>query len=398
MEFADLQSLLRRHRTVVLFAALVMLAAGLDLLLNSPEPGRFEILSLPFLVGAAFLLAVLFWPAAGVAEPKPVEETLGHRFLNRVTLGGRLLPYFPLAGIILIALDVAYNVYLSPTSSLQIHDTVAILFAVSLVAYPFVPQRFGRERDFVLLFFLVLVLLLVVPLLAVRAYEGNVDKAVSVYSTGLLAPELRAMLSLLGISTTQFTEPETAAPGLLFNTQGGDPVSIVITTSCSGIYSFSIFAAAFTAFILTEFKKTNWRVWVLLILGFVAAYFANLLRMTVIVATGYFSNSTDQAINSMLIAHSNAGWLIFLGWITLFWLLMFRFLFPRNEKAPVTKTKTVALCGICGEPLSPAIPGMRCECGNLYHSSCIQERGTCPVCNRAVFGKGTQKTPITQGQ
>ena len=394
----DLQALLRRHRNAVLFAALIMLVAGLDLLLNSPEPGRFEILSLPFVVGAAFLLAVLFWPAPGTVETKVVEETLGHRLLNKATLGGRLVPYFPLAGIVLIALDVVYNVYLSPTSMLQIHDTVAILFAISLVAYPFVPQRFDRERDFVLLFFFVLVLMLVVPLLIVRVYEGNIDTGVNAYSSALLAPELRAILSLFGISTTQFTDPDFGAPGLSFTTQGGDSVSVVITTSCSGIYSFSIFAAAFTAFILTEFNRTNWRVWLLLVLGFVAAYLANLLRMTVIVATGYFSNTSDQALSSMLIAHSNAGWLIFLGWITLFWLLMFRFLFPRKEPAKSAKTKTVAMCGICGEPLSPTIPGVRCECGSLYHSSCAQESGICPACNRVVFGKETQKAHTTQGQ
>ncbi len=390
MDFVELQSLLRRHRNVVVFAALIMLAAGLDLLLSPPAVEGIEILSLPLLVVAIFLLAAIFWPIKGKIEPLKEEPTLAQRFLNRLSLRGQLIPYFPLIGIVVISLDVIYNFIFASTSTLQIHDTVTILFGLSLVVYPFMPHRFERERDFIMLFFLVLILILVLPLLIIRIVQGDFEKSVDAYSWTLLAPELQAILSLLGIHSNLFSLSGETAPGLMFTTQQGQDISVVITTSCSGIYSFSIFASAFVAFVLTEFKKTNWRVWVLLGLGFLASYFANLLRMTVIVVTGYFSNTTEDALNSMLITHSNAGWLIFLGWITLFWLLMYRFIFPKKETGEEQTTPprlAITVCKICKESLSPTIPGTLCECGNLYHTSCLRDKGQCPECHKSFVVK-----------
>jgi len=389
MDFSELQALLRRHRNVVVFAALVLLVAGLDLLLNPPLEGGMELLSLPFLAAAAFLLAIVFWPGkVGVPSEAPPSNTLAHRFLKRVTFGWRLVPFFPLAGIVIIALDVIYNILFPNVPILQIHDSVAILFAVSLIAYPFVPQKYDRERDFVLFFFLILVLMLVVPLLLFRLIQGNFDEGVNAYSSALLAPQLVWLLNLLGVKASIITSTVGSAPTVQFFTQSGQEITVQITTSCSGIYSFSIFAAAFAAFILTEFDKTNWRVWSLLIMGFVASYAANILRMTVIVLSGYFGNTTADAEQSMLVAHSNAGWLIFLGWITLFWLLMFRFLFPRKKQTEASAKREIALCSLCREPLSPTIPGFRCDCGKMYHESCIQQEGRCPACDKQVTVAG----------
>ena len=397
MDFSELQALLRRHKNVVVFAALVSLVAGLDLLLNPPVEGAIDILSLPFLAAAAFLLAVVLWPTELKAPSGPPADTLAHRFFSKVTLSFRLVPYFPVAGIVIIAIDAAYNAFLSPSPVLQIHDTVTILFGVTLIAYPFVPQRFDRERDFVMLFFLVLVLILVVPLVLVRLYKGDFDQGVNAYSSAALAPELQGVLSLLGISNRSVPPDPSflGAPGIQFLTQRGDWITVVITTSCSGIYSFSIFASAFTAFILTEFRKTDWRVWTLLVLGFVASYIANLLRMTVIVATGYFSITSPDDVGLMLVAHSNVGWLIFLGWISLFWVLMYRFLFPRKERPATAKSKKMSRCTICGEPLSPTIAGTMCECGRMYHASCLQDEGQCPACHTPVSRPDSESKALT---
>ncbi len=386
----ELQVLLRRHRNVVVFGAFVLLVAGLDLLLNPPIEGRIEILSLPFLAAAAFLFAILFWPTKMGAPPfVPPSDTLAHRFMSFITLRWRLAPLLPVAGIIVIALDVAYNFLIADYPVLQIHDTVAIMFGFSLIAYPFVPQRYDRERDFIILFFLILALILVLPILIIRLVQGDFEEGVNAYSSSLLAPQLKVILNLLGIRADIVPAPGTTAPGLEFVTQSGATLSVIITTSCSGIYSFSIFAAAFTAFILTEFKSTNWRVWSLLIMGFIASYMANLLRMTVIVLAGFYGNSTAEAEQSMLIAHSNAGWLIFLGWICLFWLLMYRFLFPRKAADETTKGRTVSSCTICDESLSPTILATRCECGAIYHAACLEESGECPACNKKTIAGNT---------
>jgi len=93
----------------------------------------------------------------------------------------------------------------------------------------------------------------------------------------------------------------------------------------SGIYSFGIFASAFVAFVLTEFDRFRPKVLGLLALGFLTAYAANILRMVLIVMFGVYSNTPQDSVNNLLVAHSNLGWLIFLGWIALFWGIVFRF-------------------------------------------------------------------------
>src|SRR5207247_92364 len=154
--------------------------------------------------------------------------------------------------------------------------------------------------------------------------------------------------------------------------RSGAVLTVVITTACSGIYSFGIFASAFVAFVLTEFDRFRPKVLALLALGFLTAYAANILRMVLIVLFGVYSDTPQDSVNNLLVAHSNLGWLIFLGWIALFWGLVFRFVVrpsASTDKVPVS-AETIApsrkrgvLCGICEEPLTPALPGYRCECG-----------------------------------
>lgn len=74
----------------------------------------------------------------------------------------------------------------------------------------------------------------------------------------------------------------------------------------------------------------------------------------------------------MLIAHSIAGWLIFLGCIALFWAIVFRFFVrrPAQTRAAVPARKKGVLCGICEDVLTLALPTYRCECGKFCHVAC----------------------------
>jgi len=107
-------------------------------------------------------------------------------------------------------------------------------------------------------------------------------------------------------------------------------------------------------------------------------------------------NYTDTAatdLQNMLVAHSYAGWLIFLAWTALFWGLLFRFL-PIREAAspskegveassePPTRVRHEAKCAICQGALSPAVPAERCACGEYLHSTCFRSTGKCPSCGR----------------
>lgn len=385
MEFRNLIGWSKGHRNVLVVVALVFVLAGVDLLLNRPKNPSEQWFSIPLLALGFLILGLIFWPTAKPG-PRPRADTLAHRFLWSVTWRGRLVPMFPVIGLALILADLAFNRFVSSTPALLNHDIAILLFAVALVAYRFVPQRYETERDFVLLLLLTLFLILVVPLAILRIVVADPTASVDAYSAFALAPQTSALLGLVGVPNSLVYHPGDGTPGLSFVTVTGLPVLVYITSACSGVYSFAIFSSAFTAYVMTEQRRMTPRVVLFFALGVALAYVANILRMVVIVLIGYHYDNPDTGIQALLVAHSNAGWIIFLAWILLFWLLLFRFL-PRELKTEesvdtpaVVPRRRGAFCASCAIVLTPAIPATRCVCGKLYHRECLETEGRCLNC------------------
>jgi len=373
----------RKRQWMALFA-LLSTFAGVGLLIDRPKGTILEWVAVPLLAGGGAVFAWVVWPRT--TETIGTNESLANRFLRRVTFGGRLVPLFPAMGVGIVLADLAYNFTLSATPGLYTEDTIVLLAAASLMGYGFVPDRFSRERDFVLVFSLCLNGILVVPLLATRAFYADFERSVDLYSWIALAPQTSAVLNLVGVANSVHTVPGSTAPGLTFQPQHlPTQVTVVITTACSGIYSFGIFAAAFVSFVATEYNRLSRKVLLLMGVGLVAAYAANVLRMVVIVLVGYYTDTPGTDLQNMLVAHSSAGWIIFLAWISLFWALVFRFVVrrppPQTREEP---RKRGVLCGLCGDALTPALPGYRCECGKFYHVACATGVQECPMCHRPI--------------
>src|SRR3989441_5236675 len=321
-------ALQRRRRSMILIA-LITTFAGLALVLNQPERTSLAWGGIPLVAGGAAMLVGIVWPASTrLPESAP---SLASSLIRRATWDGRLVRLFPMLGVMILAADLLYNLKLSASPGLQTEDTIAILAAGVFMVYGFVPPRFSRERDFVLTFVIALTAILVAPLLLARAWEGNFERSVDFYSWVALAPETSAVLRLIGVENTIHPVSGATAPGLTFTPQHlGVQVTVVITTACSGIYSFGIFASAFVAFVLTEFQRPARRLWLLLGFGMATAYVANVLRMVIIVLAGYYTDTTETDLQNMLIPHSYAGWLIFLAWISVFWALLLKVM-PREQ-------------------------------------------------------------------
>jgi len=150
----------------------------------------------------------------------------------------------------------------------------------------------------------------------------------------------------------------------------------------------AIFAAAFLAFVLTEYERPSIRVWTLLGLGFATSYAANVFPMVVIVQVGYYTDTQATDLQNMLIAHSYAGWIIFLGWIALFWGILLKAI-PWNrpsqpETFPSPHTRTAPTCRGCGLGLTPAISAVRCTCGVIYHQTCAEVALGCNSCGQSI--------------
>jgi len=392
-------SRLAKNRRAVALVSLILAFTGLTMVLNPTHATELAWIGIPLLVTGVALLAWATWPKAVVGQSE--TQSLGSRLLHRLTLRGRLVRLFPAAGVGIIAADLAYNFLLSSSPALLSEDIMVLLTAGVLLGYYFVPPRYRRERDFALIFFLVLDLVLVAPLLVMRFITRNVDASVDLYSWTALAPELSSILSWLGVANSLHSVAGFTAPGLTFTpVKMSVPVTLVISTSCSGIYSFGIFASAFVAFLLTEYEKPSTRLWLLLALGFLASYVANLLRMAIIVLVGYYTDSAQSDLQNLLLAHSYVGWIVFLGWLALFWGSLFKFL-------PVAKMKSGAepasefdrslrqfrsRCSMCGGPLGVAMPAARCQCGAIHHLACAMTLSTCPSCRRLLTVNPAQAT------
>jgi len=375
-----------RYRWTAILLAVLSSFAGVSLLIDRPEGTVIEWLALPLLAVGGSVFAWFVWPRGASSSQSVVS--IATRLLETLTLKGRLLRLFPVAGVALVLVDLGYNLTLSATPSLQTEDIIVLSAAGCFMGYGFVPAKFARERDFVLLFFLCLNGILVLPILAARAYYADFERSIDLYSWVALAPEASAILSLLGVSNSVHAVLGSTAPGLTFVPQHlAAQVTVVITTACSGIYSFGIFASAFIAFVLTEFDKLSRRVWVLLGLGLLTAYLANVLRMVIIVLVGYYTDTAQTDLQNMLIAHSYAGWFIFLAWVSIFWGPLLRLLpgtaLPASS-APVeaVRWRTGPPCASCHMPLTPTIPATRCVCGAYLHLACGGGRTECPACGK----------------
>jgi exosortase/archaeosortase family protein len=274
-------------------------------------------------------------------EEKEEKKTLAEHLINILTLKGRITFALPVIGVLIVIFVYAFNLLRTQELDLGVNDTITILLGLTLLLYNYVPVKFKAERDFVLLFFVFLFLILVVPITLYSLYSGPLEENTnSPFVYYLLAEPTAGMLNFFGISSSAHlvSSPETVN-GIYLSTSGVYIVyenlggsqqsslsSVMIGLSCTGLYSVTIFISGFTAFILMEYRKVDVKVASLLTLGVLTSWFANILRMTIIVVVGshYGSDALEWT-------HANLGIIIFMIWVAIFWGIMFKLLVPAES-------------------------------------------------------------------
>jgi exosortase/archaeosortase family protein len=187
---------------------------------------------------------------------------------------------------------------------------------------------------------------------------------------------------------------------ITFQMTSGQMESLGISTGCAGLESLFLFISGFIAFVLVENTKLDRRLSAALVIGILTAYLANLLRMTIIVEAGI-----NYGRDAMLAVHENAGTLIFLGWIAIFWLLMYKFVLRRQpdamEEAGAANSGDTLNCEGCGQQIDPDnVPdkcpscgqkfgeGLFCEgCGKEVDPEAMPDR--CPGCGNPFASEKT---------
>ena len=215
------------------------------------------------------------------------------------------------AGALIIAVVVMWNTFISTGSGFGDLDTLTILLGGLVLFFPLLVHRFKVESIFSLMFIGLVVLFLVVPQAVTSLHKGAGSSVGNWYVQYMLAAPFAGVLNLIGIHAS------SSGSVVLMSFQDGSHQALSISTYCAGLYSFSIFLAAFFSFVLVFERLPTKTLAIVLALGIIIAYLGNVLRMVVIGIVGYY-----RGLEALLWAHENVGWIIFLSWSAVFWYLL----------------------------------------------------------------------------
>src|SRR5713226_6004161 len=123
---------LAENRRALALVGLLTAFAGVGLVLNPAHLSALELLGFPLLLVGCALFVWIVWPKTRAILP---EQTLGQKFLHWITWKGRLIRLFPVAGVALLAGDLAYNFRVSASPALLTEDLFVLLTATSFLTY-----------------------------------------------------------------------------------------------------------------------------------------------------------------------------------------------------------------------------------------------------------------------
>ncbi len=314
------------RRKMLQILSIILLFEGISvLILFSYDTAPFGVFS----IAVGMLILLLFYPAKKPIVKKavkaiPREPPPGIKLLDRVMdwMGEpRILVLF---GAAFIAAVLVYNYRISSNPEFGDSDMLSVMFGGMVAVYPFVRKRYKVEASFCLFFLGLIEVFLVVPqaLTALSNPAGN--SAGGFYVHYMLAEPFAGILNLLGITANSTGSLVT----VVF--RDGYVANLSISAYCAGLYSFSIFVSAFISFVLVFERLPRRTTIIVLACGLLAAYAGNVFRMVIIGVVGYYNG-----IEALLWAHRNVGWLIFLGWSSVFWYLVMRYAGRQERKVHV---------------------------------------------------------------
>jgi len=298
-----------------LFVGLFSLALGVLILLLLHPGGREE--------ASPLREEKTIEPSRGVREDPP-----GIKLLDAVTrwIGNDYIVMG--VGAAIITLVVIWNQFLSSRPEWGDLDTLSVMFGAMVLVYPLLVKKFKVEASFSLLFIGLVVLFLVTPQAVASLHKGAGASVGNWYVQYMLATPFAGILNLVGIPAS------SSGSTVVIQFRDGATQSLGISAYCAGLYSFSIFLAAFFSFVLV-FERMRMRMLAfVLALGLLVAFLGNLFRMVIIGVVGYY-----QGLDALLWAHKNVGWIIFLSWSAIFWYLLLGYV---SKHSVSTSPKTEA--------------------------------------------------------
>ncbi len=216
-------------------------------------------------------------------------------------------------GIMIITFSLTHYLFGLGSERMGEGDLTLFMFGGFLIIYPYIPQSYSIERDFILTFLgFLAVFMAVLPFL----FDAG-DESFKYY---FLTYPVHKLLLIIGIENTLIP------PSRITFVYDGKLNVVIIARACSGIDSFSIFSASFIAFVLVVYRKIDLQAIIFMTLGILLAYVGNVIRMTIVIASGYYYGP-----QTMSFVHANIGYLIFFVWMGLFWFLLYKYLMKNKD-------------------------------------------------------------------
>jgi len=240
--------------------------------------------------------------------------------------------YFTNIGIILLSSILIINFIILKNEFGQI-DLLGSIVALYFIIFKYIPNEFNKEKEIMFLFLnFTLIFFTMIAAIYVFGYNNNVEgdwNYNELMVNFFLAKPLGNFLSLLGYDV--LVDRDTL---IYYDLTLGHTQRVWIADDCSGIYSMLIFISLYISFIIVDYKKLDYYSTMFFIIGVMTAYFANILRMAVIVLAGHYWGE-----DALQWAHINVGWLIFTFWILLFWIIIINILDVRPFNIGESDTK-----------------------------------------------------------
>jgi exosortase/archaeosortase family protein len=284
-------------------------------------------IELIFMTAGALLiiLRVYFGPSmqmGGEGEAaKAKKSTIAQNFLRKVTLENRLVPHFPMIGILLLLFVYLFNVLISSRSELGNGDYLMIALALLLIFYNIIPSKYQVERDFTMVFLILILFMLIIPIVIYGVFYEDPDfNTESPFVHYFVSVPASLVANAMGIDAHAVFSWASTGSMITFTSASGESYGVGIALGCSGLYSVMIFFCAYMGFMLTSFSKIDRKLVYILVLGLAVAWFANLIRIALTIGAGAWWGY--EALNWF---HDNIGIFIFLGWTAIFWYLIFRY-------------------------------------------------------------------------
>jgi len=304
-------------RKLLQLVGIILIFEGMSVLILYSYFG--VILGAVSVVVGVFLVLILSMRAE-LQKVSKTKQAPGIRLVEILVnaIGGKHV--MMLLGVLVIVLVLAYNQFLSTRSELGDMDTLAILFGGILIAYPFLVDKFKPEASFTLLFIAFVMVFLVVPqVVSSPSSDTGTSTIGNLYVHYMLAVPFAGILDIAGIPSS------SSGSYVTIQFHDGTVHTLGISSYCAGLYSFTIFVAAFFAFVLI-FERLPTKVLTgVLALGILIAYAGNILRMVIIGVVGYYNG-----MEALLWAHKNVGWIIFLSWSAVFWYFLLGYVSKRT--------------------------------------------------------------------